>query len=126
MDAPTLALAREVLTLKSLHRLSVSGYTEAWQRACRRLGKQGTPWSYRSKTHGLRAAYATQSRLAGVPLSVVRDRMGHASEATTERYYIGRTAEPVASPFAAVEPFSVAPRTAGDAKLRPFPFRRTG
>jgi len=124
VDTQTLALAREVLTLKASCRLSVSGYTEAWKRACRRLAERGTPWCYWSKTHGLRAAYATQSRLAGVPLSVVRDRMGHASGATTERHYIERTSEPVASPFAAVARFSCSvPKRAagGGAKILPFP-----
>jgi integrase len=114
VDPATIALALEVVQLKGELRakqvrrgkpaigFSISGYVEAWKRACRRLERAGTPWRYRSKTHGLRSAYATASRIAGVPLPVVRDRLGHASERTTERHYLGRTVEVVPGPFAGV------------------------
>ncbi len=103
VDAETFALAREVLAMKARKPFSVSGYTMALKRACKRLARAGTPWKYRSKTHGLRSAYATASRMAGVPLSVVRDRMGHESERTTERHYLGRVTElAVAGPFQGV------------------------
>jgi integrase len=122
VDAETFALAREVLAMKARKPFSVSGYVEAWKRACKRLARAGTPWNYRSKSHGLRCAYATASRLAGVPLPVVRDRMGHESERTTERHYLGRTAEKVAGPFQGVPRY--APAGAAGAKV--IPFRRVG
>ena len=100
VDPATLALAHHVIALKAKRELSASGYREAWDRALGRLARAGTLWPYRNKTHALRAAYATESRLAGVPLTVVRDRMGHESERTTERHYLGRTREVVAGPFA--------------------------
>jgi len=110
VDAETFALAREVLAMKARKLFSVSGYTMAWKRAVTRLARAGTPWQYRSKTHGLRSAYATASRMAGVPLSVVRDRMGHESERTTERHYLGRVAaQRVAGPFAGVPRLASAP-----------------
>lgn len=99
VDAATFALAREVLAIKLRHDVTASGYREAWRRACKRLEAAGTPWTFRNKSHALRAAYATQSRLAGVPLAVVRDRMGHGSERTTERHYVGRTPDAVPGPF---------------------------
>jgi integrase len=126
VDAETFALAREVLALKQGHGLSVSGYAEAWKRACRKLAKAGTPWRYRSKTHALRAAYATASRLAGVPLSVVRDRMGHESERTTERHYLGRTLEVVQGPFAGRPRFGSTPGDASGPGAKVIPIRRAG
>jgi integrase len=100
VDPTTFALAHEVLALKRTHRATVSGYKEAWKRACARLERAGQAWAFRSKSHSLRAAYASLSRMAGVPLTVVRDRLGHASERVTERYYLGRTNEPIPGPFA--------------------------
>lgn len=101
VDAETFALAREIIALKAqLCSITVSAYKEAWKRACARLEKAGTPWRYRNKSHALRSVYATMSRLAGIPLSVVRDRLGHSSERVTERHYLGRTADHVPGPFA--------------------------
>ncbi len=100
VDGVTFALAREVLDIKRKHRVTVSGYKEAWKRACSRLAKAGTSWGYRNKSHALRSVYATMSRLAGVPLTVVRDRLGHSSERVTERHYLGRTQAIVPGPFA--------------------------
>ncbi|MFI5300791.1 MAG: tyrosine-type recombinase/integrase [Polyangiales bacterium] len=102
VDVVTFALAREVIALRARLALSRTGYREAWDRACRRLEKRGTPWSYRNKSHVLRSAYATMSRLANVPLSIVSKRLGHASERTTERHYLGRMNGPSVSPFAEV------------------------
>lgn len=99
VDAATFALAREVLELKKRHDVTASGYREAWRRACVRLEKAGTPWRFRNKSHALRAAYATESRLANVPLSVVKARMGHSSERTTEQHYVGRNSDDVVGPF---------------------------
>jgi integrase len=118
VDAETMALAREVVAMSKAAPFSVSGYVEAWKRACKCLARAGTPWNYRAKSHGLRSAYATASRMAGVPLPVVRDRMGHESERTTERHYLGRTAEPCAGPFAGV------PRLAPVHVAKVIPLRR--
>lgn len=120
VDPATMALAREVLALKARFTITAGGYKEAWKRACVRLERAGTPWTYRNKSHALRAVYATQSRLAGIPLTVVRDRLGHASERTTERHYIGRTAEAVAGPFDAVATHTAAPPLPNNV----IPFRR--
>jgi hypothetical protein len=55
--------------------------------------------------------------MAGVPLSVVRDRMGHESERTTERHYLGRVAaQAVAGPFQGVPRFASA-KSAGATAL---------
>lgn len=99
VDGVTFTLAREVIALKRRLRVTASGYKEAWKRACARLAKAGTPWKYRNKSHSLRSVYATMSRLAGVPLTVVRDRLGHSSERVTEKHYLGRTTEVVPGPF---------------------------
>lgn len=80
----------------------MSAYREAFDRACERLAAAGTPWAFSRKTHALRAAYATASRIAGVPLSIVALRLGHASERTTERHYLGPTPQQQAAPFAAL------------------------
>lgn len=93
------ALAREVIALKAQFHMTTSGYKEAWERACQRLAAAGTPWKFRSKSHSLRAVYATESRLAGIPLSIVSRRLGHSSEAVTERHYLGRTSDVVRGPF---------------------------
>jgi integrase len=119
VDAATLALAREVLATKDAVRITLNGYVQAWKRACHQLETAGTPWRYRNKSHALRSLYATQSRLAGVPLNVVRDRMGHESERTTERHYVGRTIEAVPGPFADVPLMSQQPTAA-----TVIPFRR--
>ncbi len=102
VDTATFALAREVIAIKARNRLTVSAYREAFDRACQRLATAGTPWPFSRKTHALRAAYATASRIAGVPLSIVALRLGHASERTTERHYLGPTAQQQVSPFAQV------------------------
>jgi integrase len=99
-DPRTIGLAFEVVELKRRHRLTVRGYEQAWKRACAKLVRQGTPWNYKSKSHALRAAYATQSRLAGISLPDVRDRLGHQSEKTTERAYIGSQSQVAPAPFA--------------------------
>jgi integrase len=120
VDPATLALAKAVVALKGERGLSRSGYVEAWKRALRRLERAGVSWPFRSKTHALRALYATASREAGVPLSIVRDRMGHESERTTEKHYVGRMVG------VAPGPFSNVPRRSGDGEggAKVIPFRR--
>jgi integrase len=99
VDAATLALASELAEWLVVHRPKATAYRDALRRAMGRLAKEGHPWLYKHKSHALRASYAVQSRLAGVPLTVVRDRLGHASERTTERYYLGRVVTASPSPF---------------------------
>lgn len=99
VDSVTFALAREVIALKRSVRITVTGYREAFDRACQRLARDGSPWPFTRKTHALRSAYAVASRHAGVPLSVVALRLGHASERTTERHYFGRNGESQPAPF---------------------------
>jgi integrase len=103
VDKATFALAREVVALKAKTRVTVSAYREAFDRACERLARAGTPWPFTRKTHALRSAYAVASRHAGVALSTVALRLGHASERTTERHYFGRTGEAMGAPFADVD-----------------------
>jgi integrase len=100
VDPETFRLAHHVIDLRRSKGLTTRGYIEAWKRVVAKLEKRGTPWAFRNKSHALRAAYATCSRLAGVPLAVVRDRMGHASERTTEVHYVGRAAGDAPGPFA--------------------------
>jgi integrase len=98
VDEVTFELAREVIALKGKLVLTASGYREAFERACERLARRGTPWLYGAKTHALRASYATASALGGIPLCVIASRMGHASQRTTEGY-VGRTPQRVPGPF---------------------------
>lgn len=124
VDPETFALARQVLAIKRTHGVTVSGYKEAWKRACLRLERDGHAWAFRNKSHALRGAYASMSRMAGVPLLVVRDRLGHSSERVTEKHYLGRTSETVAGPFAGRALMGEA--DAGlTAKVIPFPATRT-
>lgn len=109
VDVATFALAHTVIAVKRKHAVTASGYKEAWKRAVKRLEKAGTPWRYRNKSHSLRSVYATMSRLAGVPLTVVRDRLGHSSEKVTERHYLGRTTDTVPGPFAGRELLTAEP-----------------
>ncbi len=99
VDPATFVLARDVIAKKERTPVSVVGYRQAFRRACARLAAAGTPWRYRAKTQALRAGHAMASRLAGVPLSVVALRLGHESERTTERHYLGRTGSSVPNPF---------------------------
>ena len=122
VDGVTFALAREVIAMKRRLSVTASGYKEAWKRACSRLDKAGTPWSYRNKSHSLRSVYATLSRLAGIPLTVVRDRLGHSSERVTERHYLGRTDAVVPGPFAGQALFT---QTGGGAAVIPLPLTRS-
>jgi integrase len=126
VDPTTFALAHDVLALKRTHRVTVSGYKEAWKRACARLERAGHAWAFRSKSHSLRAAYASRSRMAGVPLTVVRDRLGHASERVTERYYLGRSNEPMPGPFAGSPLMVDAPAGGAAVVVIPLPAMRTG
>lgn len=123
VDGATFALAREVLGIKRRHRVTISGYKEAWKRACKRLDDAGTPWRFRNKSHALRAVYATMSRLAGVPLTVVRDRLGHSSERVTERHYLGRIVDAMPGPFADK---ALLTGVDASAKIIPLPLRGAG
>jgi integrase len=123
VDGVTFALAREVIALKRKHNATASGYREAWKRAVARLEKAGSPWHYRNKSHALRSVYATMSRLAGIPLTVVRDRLGHSSEHVTERHYLGRMTQRVPGPFADRELLT---RTQEAATVLPLPISRVG
>lgn len=87
VDAATFALARHVIALRNEYRITRTGYKQAWRRAVRRM--RGQSWRYRAKGQSLRAVNATVSRTRGIPLSVVARRLGHSSERTTERSYIG-------------------------------------
>lgn len=102
VDHATFELARDVVALKREHRVTATGYRQAFRRACARLHAAGMPWRYRSKTQALRAAHATASRIAGVPLSIVALRLGHESERTTERHYLGRDGTVAPGPFSGV------------------------
>jgi len=102
VDPDTFALAREVIAAKRGTRVTVTGYKEAFRRACERLRRRGKPWRYRARTQALRSAHATKSRLRGIPLTVVARRLGHSSERTTERHYIGRSADAQPGPFSGV------------------------
>ena len=64
------------------------------------------------------------SRLAGVPLTVVRDRLKHSSERVTEKHYLGRTTEIVPGPFSA-EPL-LSHKQADGASIIPLPIARVG
>lgn len=99
VDPATFGLAREVIALKQEFRVTVGGYREAFDRACVRLARAGTPWPFTRKTHALRSAYVVASRHAGVPLPIVALRLGHSSERTTERHYFGRSEPTPTAPF---------------------------
>jgi len=53
---------------------------DPWHRACRRAGIED------ARVHDLRHSYASQAVRAGVDLLVIRDLLGHASIATTQKY----------------------------------------
>ena len=55
-------------------------FQRPWLAACNRRGTYGLRW------HDLRHEYASRLVEHGVPLSQVRDLLGHASIVTTERY----------------------------------------
>ncbi len=102
VDSATFALARHVIALKRTYKFSSSAYKQAFRRACRRLAARGNAWRYRSKRQALRAAHATVSRRRGVPLSTVAIRLGHSSERTTERSYLGVQRGQAPNPFEGV------------------------
>ncbi len=58
----------------------INSFRTAWRAACRRAQVHGMKW------HDLRHTYASRLTERGVPLSQVRDLLGHASITTTERY----------------------------------------
>jgi integrase len=99
VDAETFELARRVLTLKERYRFTRSAYKQALKRAMDRLARAGSPWRYRARGQSLRAAHATVSRARGIPLSTVSRRLGHSSERTTERSYVGLQRNQVMGPF---------------------------
>ncbi len=58
----------------------IADFDRAWAAACRRAGIVDLRW------HDLRHEYASRLVERGVPLSQVRDLLGHASIVTPERY----------------------------------------
>jgi integrase len=58
----------------------IAYFRTAWEAACRRAKVTDIRW------HDLRHEYASRLAERGVPLSQVRDLLGHASIVTTERY----------------------------------------
>ncbi len=59
---------------------AIGTFKTAFLAACRRAGIVGLRW------HDLRHEFASRLSEKGVPLSVIRDLLGHHSAATTERY----------------------------------------
>lgn len=83
-------------------------HTKRWQTEIRKQSAKWVTWATRQLKTGwdpetkrpTTRSPIEPSRLAGVPLTVVRDRLGHSSERVTEKHYLGRTTEFVCGPFA--------------------------
>lgn len=78
--------------------LRVHGVTELVKRlGSRLLDEDGTPAPIDARPHDFRRFSATQLGIAGVDPRTIRDRLGHASITTTERYMLRVNASDVAA-----------------------------
>jgi len=93
-SAETIALAGEVAGLIAAKKLDLGAYRAAVRTAVVKLRKADPEnWPFEARSHAFRGHYINANLDAGVPVSIVAARVGHASIATTLGVYQGRSKE---------------------------------